>query len=175
VAHVVFLRAANVGGKNVFRPAQLATAMSHLDMVNVGAAGTFVIREKSSTAAIRRELVQRLPFECHIAIRPAKDVLELVRADPFAGVRLSKDLRGWVAVLGAKPKSLPKLPLTFPAGKSWSVRFDSIDGAFALGLWRRQPKGFVFPSNSVEATLGVPATTRFWETFGRIAAVLESS
>jgi hypothetical protein len=30
----------------------------------------------------------------------------------------------------------------------------------------------VFSSNSVEAALGVPATTRWWETFMRIAAVL---
>jgi uncharacterized protein (DUF1697 family) len=172
MAHVVFLRAANVGGKNVFRPAQLAASLAHLKAVNVGAAGTFVIRERTSSASIRRELVQRLPFACHIAIRPAKEILDLVRADPFAGVRLSRDLRGWVAVLCEKPAARPTLPLSFPKGKPWSVRLDRIDGAFAVGLFQRQPNGFVFPSNSVEAALGVPATTRWWETFGRIAAVL---
>ena len=175
MAHVVFLRAANVGGKNVFRPAQLAASLAHLDAVNVGAAGTFVIRGKTSSASIRRELVQRLPFACPIAIRPAKEILELVRADPFAGVRLSRDLRGWVAVLCAKPTSRPTLPLIFPKGKPWSVRLDRVEGAFAVGLFQRQPSGFVFPSNSVETAFGVPATTRWWETFGRIAAVLESS
>jgi uncharacterized protein (DUF1697 family) len=175
VPHVVFLRGANVGGKNVFRPAQLAASLSHLDVVNVGAAGTFVIRGKTSVAAIRRELVQRLPFECHIGIRPADEILELVRADPFAGVRFSREMRGWVAVLGGKPKSQPTLPMTFPKGKEWSVRLERVSGAFAIGLWHLRRKGFVFPSNSVEAVLGVPATTRWWETFGRIAAVLESS
>jgi hypothetical protein len=114
VAHVVFLRAANVGGKNVFRPAQLAAALTHLGTVNVGAAGTFVIREKASAAAIRRELVARLPFECHIAIRPAKEILDLIQADPFAGVRFSRDLRGWVAVLGAQPKTGLRFQWCFP-------------------------------------------------------------
>jgi uncharacterized protein (DUF1697 family) len=175
MAHVVFLRAANVGGKNVFRPAQLAASLAHLGAVNVGAAGTFVIRAKTSSAAIRRALVERLPFECHIAIRPAKEILELVRGEPFAGVRFSRDLRAWVAVLCDKPKAQPALPLTFPKAKEWSVRLDKVDGAFALGVWQRRAGGFVFPSNAVETALGVPATTRWWETFGRIVGVIESS
>ena len=176
MASVVFLRGANVGGKNVFRPAQLAASLSHLDAVNVGAAGTFVVRGKASASTIRRELAQRLPFECHVAIRPAKDIVALLRDDPFAGVKLSRALRGWVAVLAGRPKTFPTLPLMFPPGKQWSVRFERIEGPFAIGLWQRAKSGgFVFPSNAVEGVLGVPATTRFWETFGRIAAVLESS
>ena len=175
MAHVVFLRAANVGGKNVFRPAQLAASLAHLGTTNIGAAGTFVVREKASAAAIRRELVEHLPFECHMAIRPAKEILDLIRADPFAGMRFSRDLRGWVAVLGDKPKARPTLPMTFPKTSAWSVRFDRIQGAFAIGVLQRRPKGFVFPSNCVEAALGVPATTRWWETIVRIAAVIESS
>lgn len=175
MAHVVFLRGANVGGKNVFRPAQFAASLAHLGAVNIGAAGTFVVREKTSSALLRRELVERLPFECHIAIRPAKEILELVRAEPFAGVTFSRDLRGWVAVLGAKPKARPVLPLTFPNAKAWSVRIDRVDGAFALGVSQRRPGGSVYPSDSVESAFGVPATTRWWETFGRIVAALESS
>jgi uncharacterized protein (DUF1697 family) len=176
MASVVFLRGANVGGKNVFRPAQLAASLSHLDAVNVGAAGTFVVRGPASAATIRGEPEKRLPFECHVAIRPAKDIVALLRDDPFAGVKFSRGFRGWVAVLGGKPKTVPTLPLMFPPEKQWSVRFDRIEGPFAIGLWQHpKGRGFVFPSNAVEEVLGVPATTRFWETFGRIAAVLESS
>jgi uncharacterized protein (DUF1697 family) len=72
---VVFLRAANVGGKNVFRPAQLARALDHLDVVNVGAAGTFVVRGKASAARIRREIVALLPFEPSLAVVPAGEVV----------------------------------------------------------------------------------------------------
>ncbi len=170
--HVVFLRAANVGGKNVFRPAQLAAELAHLDLVNVGAAGTFLVRGKATAAAIRREILARLPFEPAIAVRPAEEVLALVRSAPFRGVAFSKDLRGWVAVLAALPKARPALPLVAPAGKSWSVRFDRVAGAFALGLWHRRPRGFVFPNQVVERALGVPVTTRWWETFERVAALM---
>ena len=69
MGHVVFLRAANVGGRNVFKPAQLARDLAHLDVVNVGAAGTFVVRGKASAAAVRREILERLPFEPTMARR----------------------------------------------------------------------------------------------------------
>ncbi len=170
--HVVFLRAANVGGKNVFRPAQLAASLTHLDVVNVGAAGTFVVRRRASAAAIRREILSRLPFEPEIAVRPASEILVLVRSDPFRGVTFSKQLRGWVAVLAGKPKTQPVLPIVTPAANLWSVRFDRLDGAFAMGLWQWRPK-FVFASVVVEAAVGVPATTRWWETFERVAKVIE--
>ena len=129
--YVVFLRAANVGGNDVFRPAQLALALPHLDIVNVGAAGTFVVRGKASEARIRREILEQLPF------------------------------------------AEPTLPLSRPAGRAWSVRFDRVESGFALGSWQRRPGGFVFASEVVEASLGVPVTTRWWETLEKVAAIIE--
>ena len=170
--HVVFLRAANVGGKNVFRPAQLAASLSHLDVVNVGAAGTFVVRGKASAATIRRDIVTRLPFDPEIAIRPASEVLDFVHSDPFRGVQFSKQLLGWVAVLTGKPKARPSLPILTPDSDVWSVRFDRLDGSYAMGLWHWRPK-FVFASVVVERVVGVSATTRWWETFERVAKILE--
>lgn len=172
MAHVVFLRAANVGGRNVFRPAQLVLALEHLDAVNIGAAGTFVVRKRASVAAIRAEFLKRLAFEPGIAIFPAADVLALVAAKPFDGVAMSKEQRCWAAALCAAPKAKLAAPIEQPAGAKWSVRFESVDGRIALGRFRRQPKGFVFPNQVVEKALGVPATTRWWETWERVAAVL---
>jgi uncharacterized protein (DUF1697 family) len=172
MAHVVFLRAANVGGRNVFRPALLAADLAHLEVVNIGAAGTFVVRGKATAAAIRREIRARLPFALAVVVRPASEIVALVESDPFRGVKFSKDQRGWVAALGARPRSLPALPLVKPAGKAWAVRCDRVEGAFALGLWRRRLGGFLFPNQLVEDALGVPATTRWWETIERAATLI---
>jgi len=60
-----------------------------------------------------------------------------------------------------------------PAGKAWSVRFDRVQGVFALGLSQRRPEGFLFPNQVVERAVGVPATTRRWETFERIGTYIE--
>lgn len=174
MSHVVFLRAANVGGRNVFRPAQLARALAPLDLVNVGAAGTFVVRGGATRDQIRRAILAELPFVPQIAIRPGREVLALARSEPFRGAVLSRDMRAWVAVLSARARKRPLLPLTAPAGRDWSVRFDRVVGAYALGLWRRRPGGYVFPSLVVEKALGVPATTRWWETLLRAARILEA-
>ncbi len=174
MAHVVFLRAANVGGKNVFRPAKLAADLEHLELVNIGAAGTFVVRAKASAAAIRREILARLPFEPGLAIHPAADLVELVRRAPFKGMRLSKDLRGWAAVLEKPPKSPPTLPIEAPANRPWVVRFERIEGPFALGLQRRQPGVSVYANQVVEKALGISATTRWWDTLEQIVKVIES-
>jgi hypothetical protein len=74
---VVFLRAANVGGKNVFRPTQLVKALAHLDVVNIGAAGTVVIRERVSMAAARAAILERLTFAPSMVIRPAAEIVAL--------------------------------------------------------------------------------------------------
>ncbi len=173
MAHVVFLRAANVGGRNVFRPAQLAAALAHLEIVNVGAAGTFVVRARASAPAIRHEILARLPYDLAIAVRPASEIVALVRDEPFRGVALSKALRGWAAALCERPKAKPKLPLSAPAGRGWSVRFDRIEGSFALGIMQRRPGASVFPNAVVEKALGVPATTRWWETIEKLARLVD--
>ena len=41
MALVVFLRGVNVGGHRLFRPSAIAKEMAGLDVVNMGAAGTF--------------------------------------------------------------------------------------------------------------------------------------
>ena len=173
MAHVVFLRAGNVGGRNVFRPAQLAAALAHLDVVNVGAAGTFLVRAKAPASSIRREILAQLKFVPEVAVLPAREILTLVRERPFSGTAFSKDQRGWVAVLCGKPKTRPALPLTAPAGPSWQVRLDRVDGAIAVGLWHRRQAGFLFPNQVVERALGIKTTTRWWETIERVAKLLE--
>ena len=63
MALVVFLRGVNVGGHRTFRPAALVKDLAHLDAVNIGAAGTFVIR--------RRALVETMPVRTPLERTPA--------------------------------------------------------------------------------------------------------
>ncbi len=75
MALVVFLRGVNVGGHRTFRPSMLAEQLKDYDVVNVGAAGTFVIRKPISQAQLRAELLRRLPFET--------EVIDLERSRPY--------------------------------------------------------------------------------------------
>ena len=63
MALIVFIRGINVGGQRTFRPSLIAKDLHVFDAVNVGAAGTFVIRKPGSRAKFLTELRRRLPFE----------------------------------------------------------------------------------------------------------------
>ena len=52
MALVVFMRGVNVGGHKTFRPSILAQQLKHYDAVNVGAAGTLVIRKPANQAEL---------------------------------------------------------------------------------------------------------------------------
>ena len=54
------------------------------------------------------------------------------------------------------------------------MRFDRIEGTYALGLSHRRPGRSLFPNEVVEDALGIPATTRWWETLEKLAGLVES-
>jgi hypothetical protein len=76
VAIVVFVRGANVGGHRRFRPSLVAQKLARYDVVNLGATGLFVVRKPGSAEQFRAELLRHLPFETHIAICDAGEILE---------------------------------------------------------------------------------------------------
>jgi len=168
MALVAFLRGANVGGRRVFRPASLARDLAHLDMVNVGAAGTFVVRGKIGQAALRSVLLQRLPFETELMICTARDLIALALANPFPRRPSPQSLRRFVSVLAKRPRTLPPLPIAHPAGGDWQVKIIGVTGRFACSLWRRVGRTLVYPNEVVEKHLGVSATTRNWDTISAI-------
>ncbi len=43
-----------------------------------------------------------------------------------------------------------------------------------LSVWRRIDARLLYPNEVVERELGVPATTRSWETIGKIRDILRS-
>ena len=83
MALVVFLRAVNVGGHNTFKPSVLAKELCEYGVVNIGAAGTFVVRKAVSQEKFRRELVNRLGFPTDVMIcegRALAGFVQLIRS-----------------------------------------------------------------------------------------------
>lgn len=174
MCHVVFLRAVNVGGHQAFRPAALAREIAHLDAVNVGAAGTFVVRASIGAAALRAEISRRLPFETEVVVCRGSDVLDLARVGDAPAARARGEVRRFVSVMAKHPRTLPRLPLSHPAGDEWQVKIVAVSGPFAVSLWRRTGRTLVYPNAVVEKQLGVPATTRNWNTVEAICKILAS-
>lgn len=173
MALVVFMRGVNVGGHKTFRPAALAKQLAALDVVNVGAAGTYVVRKPVTQAKLRAELNRRLPFKAELMICPGGDLQNLVWTDAFAGQSIPKDAKRFVTILAKRPGSPPRLPLGRPDGNDWQVKVVAVSGKFALSLWRRLGRTILYPNEVVEKSFGVPATTRNWNTIEAIRDILE--
>jgi uncharacterized protein (DUF1697 family) len=170
MASVVFFRAVNVGGFQKFQPGLLAKKLADLGVVNVGAAGTFVVRKMISQSALRAEILDRLPFQPELMIFPASEVTALVYEEPFGTV--PKDARPFVTVVQKPPRKPPAFPFEQPTGSKWQVRVIGARGRFALSLWRRHDRAIVYPNAVVEKYFGVAATTRSWNTIQTVSDLL---
>lgn len=170
---VVFLRGVNVGGHKTFKPSVLAKELSHLDVINIGAAGTFVFRKSISSSKLRAEILKRLPFEPDIMVCSAKEFLDMASSDPFAGEPVAPEIVRFVSVLHKPLESPPKLPLVLNPDDDWLVKVIGIEGRFVFGMYRRAMKTITY-LGQVEKRLGVSATTRNWNTINAIVKALKS-
>jgi len=171
MAIVVFLRGVNVGGNKTFRPSALAAELAELDVVNVGAAGTFVVRSAISQAKLRAELTGRLPFQAEMMICRAREILDLAAGEPFPE-EAAEGVTRYVSVLAKRPGTVPSLPLCRPEGDEWQVKVIGVPGRFVLSLARRMGRDLIYPSQVVEEHFGVSSTTRNWNTIAAICKIL---
>lgn len=171
MALVVLLRGVNVGGHRTFRPAALARDLKHLDAVNIGAAGTFVIRQPIGRAELRKELASRLPFQTEIMICQGREVVALMSRDHFAGERARPEIVRFVSVLSKRPRTAPHLPMIFPARGKWLLKVLALEDRFVLGVYRRDMKAIAY-LGTLDRVFGVPVTTRNWNTMTTIAQQL---
>jgi hypothetical protein len=113
--------------------------------------------------------------------------------DPFSRQASGPDITRFVSVLAKRPgirsdlhqtstaspartikpqtSQLPPLPLSLPSNDDWLLKIIAIQDRFVLGLYRRQVKAISY-LGKVEKLLGVPLTTRNWNTIEKVAKIL---
>src|SRR5580704_14426122 len=122
VALVVLLRGVNVGGHRTFRPTTLTKQLKHLDAVNIGAAGTFVIRQPITRAQLRSELTSRLPFNAQIMICQGREIVRLMSHNHFGDQPMRPDIVRFVSVLSQRARLAPSMPMSFPSSGTWLLK-----------------------------------------------------
>ena len=168
---VVFLRGVNVGRANRCQPALIARQLSKFGVINIGAVGTFAVRENVSEPALRMAIAKKLPFKCEIMICPARDIIDLASKDPFVQQPSGPNITQFVNVLAKRLHAPPPLPLSLPSDDDWLLKIIAIQNRFVLGLYRREMKAISY-LGKVEKLLGIPATTRNWNTVQKVAKIL---
>src|SRR5689334_19945044 len=122
MALVVFLRGVNVGGHRTFRPSLLAKELSRFDVVNVGAAGTFIVRKPGSRAAFAAALRRKLPFAAEIMLCEGRDLIRLESESPFGADAARPDVVRFVSILSKARRSPDSIAIKLPAEGEWLVR-----------------------------------------------------
>jgi uncharacterized protein (DUF1697 family) len=170
VASVVFLRGINVGGANLCKPAQIAKQLKKFDIVNIGAVGTFVVKENVAESTLRTAIAKKLPFKCEIMIVPAKTVVDLAKKNPFARQPSGPNIARFASVLHKRPKKFPPLPFCLPSSGEWLLKIVAIRGRFVLGIYRREMKAIGY-LGKIEKIFGV-GTVRNWNTILKVLKTL---
>lgn len=173
MALVVFLRGVNVGGHRTFRPSLLAKQLSDYDVVNIGAAGTFVVRKPGAQAKFRAELLRRLPFEAQVVICNGREIIRLEKDDPFRGEPARADVTRFVSVLLKAGRARVPVPIALPPRGKWLVRLIAAKGRFVCGVYRRDMKT-IGCLGQIDKIVGAPVTTRNWNTILAVVAVLKA-
>jgi uncharacterized protein (DUF1697 family) len=172
MALIVFLRGVNVGGHRRFRPSILARELSGYDVVNVGAAGTFVVFKPGSRAKFRAELLRRLPFEAEVMLCDGRDLVRLETENPFGTKRSHPDTVKFVSILSKAGRVRASFPITLPPGREWFVRLIASKSQFVFGEYRRHMKTISY-LGQIDKLVGAPATTRNWNTIIAIVRILK--
>jgi uncharacterized protein (DUF1697 family) len=173
MALVVLLRGVNIGGHRTFRPTLLAKQLKHLKVINIGAAGTFVIQQPVTRTLLRAEFLRKLPFDTKIVICQGSEILRLISQSPFAHTSVQPGVVRFVSVLSQRHRVEPSLPQSFPSGSKWLLKIVAREKRFVFGMYRRDMKviGYL---GALDKIFGVPVTTRNWNTIAAIAKVLVS-
>jgi uncharacterized protein (DUF1697 family) len=172
MALVVFLRGVNVGGHRTFRPSLLAKELSRFDVVNIGAAGTFVVRKPGTQAKFRAALRSKLPFETDIAICPGREIIQLETENPFGNEKSSPGVVRFVTVMPKSGGDGPSIPFSLPPTGQWLVRIIGAQGRYVFGEYRRHMKTIGYLSQLDKEFKG-KGTTRNWNTMMAIVRILK--
>jgi uncharacterized protein (DUF1697 family) len=172
MALVAFLRGVNVGGHRTFRPSLLARELRRHDVVNVGAAGTFVVRRPGPRTQFRAELLSRLPFDSHVALCEGRDILRLEADHPFGTEPAGTDVVRFVSILSKAGRVRTSIPIALPPDDDWLVRVIAADNRFIFGEYRRHMKT-ISQLGKLDRLFGAPSTTRNWNTILTVVRILK--
>ena len=175
---IVFLRGINVGGHRRFRPSVLAKELSAYDVVNVGAAGTLVVRKPGPRAKFLAELRRKLPLDTVVAYCTASDLLQFEMQNPF-GAETSRtrpargDIVQFVSILSKTGRKKISFPAAIPRSGEWFVRISGSKDRLVFGHYRRHMKTIGY-LGQIDKLFGAPATTRSWKTIQSVLKILKA-
>jgi len=150
----------------------LARDLAAYDVVNVGAAGTLVVRKPVSRTKFLAELRRKLPFEAAVSFCDARDLIRLEMENPFGAEPFDQNVVRFVSVLSKTSRGKASLPIAFPGDEEWFVRIIGSRNHLLFGVYRRHMRTIGY-LGQIDKLFGAPATTRSWSTMLSVLRLLK--
>jgi uncharacterized protein (DUF1697 family) len=172
--YAAFLRGINVGGHKLVKMEDLNRIFASLKFKSVKtliASGNVIFEapkgdEKALARKIEAKLQASLGFEVPVMVRTLADIQKILKLNPFQKIKASPDVKNYVAFLYEKPKTKVKPPKA-PPGETWEIL--AVKDLEIYITTRKKADGHNgFPNNFIEKEIGVPATTRNWNTVRKL-------
>lgn len=114
------------------------------------------------------------PFETQVALVQGDDLRRLVADEPFGAEPPAAGVVRFASFLVEPTRIQPSLPVVLSASGDWLVRIVALDGGVAFGEYRRDKRTIGF-LGQVDRLVGVPVTTRNWNTVNTIVRLLNAT
>jgi uncharacterized protein (DUF1697 family) len=176
-SYAAFLRGINVGGRTI-KMDKLCQVLQEQGFENVKtllASGNVVFESKAGDSTARANIEQAIKdafgFEVHVIVRSAREVLTLVKENPFKAVKMTPNTRLYVTFLSKPPKSKLKLPHTALGG---DYKILNVTKGHVISVIALTPKsGTVNAMEILGKEFGIEITTRNWNTIQKVAKLLD--
>lgn len=168
---VVLLRGANLG-KRRFSPKALAASLADLDLVNIGAAGTFVVPKRVAEAKLRARVADELPWDDpEMVLLSEKEVRDAL--DAGEGVEAPQGAKKFGIALPQAPGKVDFPVEARAKDGAWGMRYVLAAGRVVVGVRRRYDQSGTYSTKVLDEAVGTDrGTMRDWPTWERIGDAL---
>lgn len=177
--YIALLRGINIGGHHKVPMAELRELFEKMEFFEVKTllnSGNIIFEGKSAPIEIMEEkIATRLEtifgFPIPVLIREAKNIKEMLSAEPFKEVETTKDIRLYVTFLKkASKKALLELPWVSADNAFQIIDFNGTEVISVLDVSKKKTTEAM---GILEKTFGKEITTRNWNTILKIGKLLE--
>ena len=178
IKYVAFLRAINVGGKNLIKMDELKKVFALLGFKNVathGQSGNVMFESSSADENILAKKIENLLHknlsnDVLVFIRTFEQLKSIVEADPFQKFKFEIPTKLYISFAKHKLKQKPKLPFLSSKKDVEIIRIKDRE------IYCTTPEingSYGFPNLFIEKEFGVKATTRNWNTLIKVYDLLQ--
>jgi uncharacterized protein (DUF1697 family) len=169
IKYVAFLRAINVGGKNLIKMDDLKKKFKFAGCEDIRTyiqSGNVILNSKISDEnslirKIERELHKNLSNDVLVFLRTSEQLKSIIEANPFVKLIISNPTKLYVTFL--KDELKPKLKFPFLSAKK-DVEVIQIKDREIYCISHEIKGQYGFPNLFIEKEFGIKATTRNWNT-----------